>query len=523
MSYTPLRKGPSPSPSPDTALDDDEEEQLESPSSSSSSAAHSASVAMIERVGDEASLLVDADDAEAIRKEARVERQHSIDVDEQLAEDAAVEPAASSPSPEASMEEGAAASAASSTPLPAAPAPSRAESEFVERVSEMTAEELKEHMADVADRVSRDVAEMEERKSGAAAPSAGHIVIAPGRHDKLIRTLFGFTLHCRCLINDEVRMTVWILLVVGVLCGVGFFVADVDTNSIDTSSLRLHERYVAILVGGIFAFLASLLSYIQIRAHHKNWVHPPSQRCVVRILLMVPVYSVSAWLSLVFLQWSLYIDFVRMCYEAFVIYTFMILLTKYLGGHNGVVEWMKTKPPLGWPSPMCCIRPVKPGDTFLYWLKYGTLQYTIISPIISILAMVLNFFGFYGDGDVNWGAGYVYITFIQNTTQLISLYCLVWLYVAMKNELAPFSPMAKFLVVKSVVFFTWWQSVGLAVLVKASILTSTAELDVGEIQVGLQDFIVCIEMFIAAAVHKVSTAASAPAGSACAAAPDQAD
>ena len=118
--------------------------------------------------------------------------------------------------------------------------------------------------------------------------------------------------------------------------------------------------------------------------------------------------------------------------------------------------FVRCQPPLPWPSPMCCIPPVKPGSTFLYWLKYGTLQYTIISPIISIIAMVLNFFGLYGDGEFAADHGYVYISFVQNCTQLISLYCLVWLYVAMKNELAPFSPMAKFLVVKSVVFFTFW-------------------------------------------------------------------
>ena len=52
------------------------------------------------------------------------------------------------------------------------------------------------------------------------------------------------------------------------------------------------------------------------------------------------------------------------------------------------------------------------------------------------------------------------------------------------------------------------QSVGLAVLVKASVLTASGGLDVGSIQVGLQDFIVCIEMFIAAAVHKASARTS---------------
>ena len=50
---------------------------------------------------------------------------------------------------------------------------------------------------------------------------------------------------------------------------------------------------------------------------------------------------------------------------------------------------------------------------------------------------------------------------------------------------------------------------GLAVLVKASVITASGGLDVGSIQIGLQDFIVCIEMFIAAAVHKARHSAPA--------------
>ena len=497
MSYAAVREQPSPSASPEPAVDEgqlDEDPDTDNIHQQHLPSYRSAHAAAGRLPLDPSKF---APDSEALQAEAELEEKHEAAVDEQL-DGEAVSSAVSPPSiltDTASLEEG-----AKVLPEPS-PATLAADAEnIMGKPSEMSAEELRSHMADVAERVAADVKEMEERKQ--QAPARDAIVINPGRHDRLIRTLFGFTVHCKCTINDEVRMTVWILLIVGSLAGFGFFVADVRSTSFDTGSLRLHERVVAISIGGVFAFLATVLSIIQIRAHYRNWVHPPSQRCVVRILMMVPVYSISAWLSLVFLQYSLYIDFVRMCYEAFVIYTFMILLTKYLGGHNGVVEWMKTKQPLPWPSPLCCAPPVKPGHTFLYWLKYGTLQYTIISPVISIIAMVLNFFGYYGDGDMDFTRGYVYITFVQNITQLTSLYCLVWLYVAMKNELAPFSPMAKFLVVKSVVFFTFWQAVGLAVLVKMSILTSTADLDVGEIQVGLQDFIVCIEMFIAAAVHK---------------------
>lgn len=121
---------------------------------------------------------------------------------------------------------------------------------------------------------------------------------------------------------------------------------------------------------------------------------------------------------------------------------------------------------------------------------------------MSLIAVTLNQFGAYGDGEIDWEKGYVYIALVQNFTQLASLYALVWLYVAMKNELAPFKPMSKFIVVKAVVFFTFWQSVLLAILVHMSVIKDTETLKVGEVQVGLQDLLVCIEMFIAACFHK---------------------
>ncbi len=52
----------------------------------------------------------------------------------------------------------------------------------------------------------------------------------------------------------------------------------------------------------------------------------------------------------------------------------------------------------------------------------------------------------------------MYIAALTNLSQLLALYTLVWLYVILKHELHPFRPFNKFLVVKAVVFFTFWQS-----------------------------------------------------------------
>ena len=183
---------------------------------------------------------------------------------------------------EAALEEGGASEAAAAaggastavSVVGEAPLPSPLASE-VARPSEMSADELKAHMADVSARVSRDVAEMEHRAALPSLPVPGQIVILPGRHDRLVRTVFGFTVYCRCTINDEVRMTVWILLILGVLCGLGFFIADVSSSSFDFSAFASMEHGIAVGVGGLFSFLACVLSYIQIKAHYAHWVHPP--------------------------------------------------------------------------------------------------------------------------------------------------------------------------------------------------------------------------------------------------------
>ena len=54
--------------------------------------------------------------------------------------------------------------------------------------------------------------------------------------------------------------------------------------------------------------------------------------------MQVPIYAVDSWFSLRFKEARFYIDPVRECYEAFVIYNFYMYLVAYLEDEFGDIE-----------------------------------------------------------------------------------------------------------------------------------------------------------------------------------------
>ena len=64
-----------------------------------------------------------------------------------------------------------------------------------------------------------------------------------------------------------------------------------------------------------FVLLTFPISMRLIVLHLTHWYIPRLQKYVVRIIWLIPVYSVESWLALRFKNQALYIETVRECYE----------------------------------------------------------------------------------------------------------------------------------------------------------------------------------------------------------------
>ncbi|XP_054981918.1 transmembrane protein 184C-like [Sorex araneus] len=258
-------------------------------------------------------------------------------------------------------------------------------------------------------------------------------------------------------------------------------------------------------IAGIFVLFTIPVTLWEILQHLVHYTRPELQRPIMRILWMVPVYSIDSWVALKYPSIAIYVDTFRECYEAYVLYNFMSFLFNYLKSQYPNLDAMmeakeKQRPPI----PFCWCPPCPMGEVLLYRCKLGVLQYITLRLITTYIAVMCEIFQVYNEGIFNWNRAWMYLVIINNLSQFFAMYSLLVFYKALKEELRPIQAMGKLLCVKLVVFVTFWQAVVIALLVKFGVISqdSTWEWQTAEsVATGLQDFIICIEMFIAAILH----------------------
>ncbi|KAE8651636.1 transmembrane protein 184A [Cucumis sativus] len=241
---------------------------------------------------------------------------------------------------------------------------------------------------------------------------------------------------------------------------------------------------------------AIALAIFHIYRHLLNYTEPTYQRYIVRIIFMVPVYALMSFLSLVLPSSSIYFNSIREVYEAWVIYNFLSLCLAWVGGPGAVVISLSgrvLKPSCCLMT--CCLPPLALDGRFIRRCKQGCLQFVILKPILVAVTLILYAKGKYEDGNFNPKQSYLYLTIIYTISYTMALYALALFYVACKDLLQPFNPVPKFIIIKSVVFLTYWQGVLVFLAAKTQFIKNAEQ------AAQFQDFIICIEMLIAALGH----------------------
>ncbi|KAI2607605.1 DUF300-domain-containing protein [Hypoxylon fragiforme] len=258
------------------------------------------------------------------------------------------------------------------------------------------------------------------------------------------------------------------------------------------------------IVAGVGSLAATLLSIVSIWLQLKNYRKPLLQRYVVRILLMVPIYSISSWVSMVSSVAAAFLDPIRDIYEAFTIYTFFQLLINYLDGERALIIMTHGRAPVHHLWPLNHALPkvdISDPYTFLA-IKRGILQYAWLKPILAIAATIMKATGIYQEGYIGVTSGYLWSGIIYNISVTLSLYSLGLFWVCMHNDLLPYRPVPKFLCIKLVIFASYWQGFFLSILVWLGAIPDDVQgYTPDNLAAAIQDALICCEMPAFAVAH----------------------
>jgi len=251
----------------------------------------------------------------------------------------------------------------------------------------------------------------------------------------------------------------------------------------------------AIITGGLCLAFVLVLSLWQIVMHLRNYAEPMFQRYILRIIFIVPVTTITSYCSLLFPAESIWFDTVRQWYEAWVIYNFTCLLLAYVGG-PGAVELKLDGKHIRRSCLMgtCCFSPdmLVVNGRYVRMCKRWTLQFVYAITPLSVLTVVLFEKGLYVEGDWSFTGSYLYITLLYNVSYGIALSALFYFYYGTQELLAPYHPVLKFIVIKGVVFLTFWQGILCSILHGVGVIGSAEDAK------ALQNFLILLEMVVAA-------------------------
>ncbi|KAJ3023725.1 hypothetical protein HKX48_001615 [Thoreauomyces humboldtii] len=269
------------------------------------------------------------------------------------------------------------------------------------------------------------------------------------------------------------------------------------------------ENYDAFLIGwiasGIFTVLATALSLILVWRHLCYYNQPIYQKHIIRILFMVPVYSTCSFVGYAFRGVAVYADVLRDCYEALVIHEFFQLLLAYIGEDiSAQAEAFAQKPRMQFLFPLNFISYQPSRPHFVHWCKIGTLQYVILRPLTTVLAVITQLTGKFCEDSMSPRFAHVWIVGINSISVTIAMYTLVQIYTTVKDQLKGKHLVLKFVSIKFVIFFSFWQTVTFSILANTNVIRSTLHWSQLELANSINAFILTFEMAIAAALHVVA-------------------
>ncbi|SMR49881.1 unnamed protein product [Zymoseptoria tritici ST99CH_3D1] len=274
-------------------------------------------------------------------------------------------------------------------------------------------------------------------------------------------------------------------------------------------------HHLGLALGAVFGLLSVIISLCLIAQHALHYSKPTEQRHIIRILFMIPVYSVVSFLSFLFYRKAIYFQVMRDCYEAFAISSFFALLCHYIAPDlHEQKMYFRTVTPQNWFWKAFWLQSCTGGEnkgpfrrprSGLTWFNViwvGIFQYCFIRVFFTIVSVISEAFGRYCEASLHPAFAHIWTMVFESISVTIAMFMVVQFYIQLKTDLAEHKPGIKVVSIKLVIFFSFWQTIIISFLSSSKgPLQPTKQLAYQDIKIGIPSVLLIIEMALFSVLH----------------------
>lgn len=287
-----------------------------------------------------------------------------------------------------------------------------------------------------------------------------------------------------------------------------------ETIKEDPLFSKVTFHHVGLVICIVFTIISTVISFFLMQKHATHYSKPWEQKHIIRIILMLPVYSIVSFLSYLFYTHDIYFEVIRDCYEAFAIASFFTLLCNYIAPNlHEQKDYFRQLIPINWfwsvfglqkctgGQDKGILRRPKSGLTWFNVVWIGVFQYCFVRVFFTTVSVISQAYGRYCEESLNPAFAHVWTMIFESVAVTFAMFFLVQFYLQLKTDLAEHRPFLKVLCIKLVIFFSFWQSLLISFLTSAGVIKTSNKLASADIKIGIPSMLLCIEMAIFAVMH----------------------
>ncbi|KAK4502596.1 hypothetical protein PRZ48_006022 [Zasmidium cellare] len=274
-------------------------------------------------------------------------------------------------------------------------------------------------------------------------------------------------------------------------------------------------HHFGLLLCAIFGLISVVVSLWLIAMHALHYLRPNEQKHIIRILFMIPVYSIVSFLSYMFYRKAVYFEVLRDCYEAFAISSFFSLLCYYIAPDlHEQKEYFRGIKPVNWFLGVFWLQKCTGGEnkgpfrkprSGLTWFNViwaGIFQYCFVRVFFTIVSVISEAFGRYCEASLSPEYAHIWVLAFECVSVTVAMFMVIQFYIQLKDDLSEHKPFLKVLSIKLVIFFSFWQTIVISFLSSGSgPLQPTKKLAYQDIKIGIPSVLLCIEMAAFSVMH----------------------